>query len=358
MKSCKILHVVGARPQFIKMALVVKAAGSFGSVSSVIAHTGQHYDGNMSDIFFRQLNIPRPKYNLNVGSGPHSEQIGKMIIGLGRIIAREAPDMVFVYGDTNSTLAGAIAAVKEGAKLAHVEAGLRSFNRSMPEEINRVMTDAISDILFCPTKTAVDNLRAEGITQGVHKVEDVMLEMLIKYSKLATERSGILEELGVGSRDYYLATVHRSYNTDDTRRLARIMRALGRLDKRVIFPVHPRTRKALNDLGIRCGGNISMVDPVPYLDMLMLEMNAKAILTDSGGVQKEVFFLKVPCVTLREETEWVETVKSGWNIVTGADGARIKSALRKLANIRKPKAKHAKASAAKKMIEIALRSMK
>jgi UDP-N-acetylglucosamine 2-epimerase len=358
MKRYKILHVVGARPQFVKMALVAEAAKTFGCLETVIVHTGQHYDRNMSDVFFSELKMPRPGYNLGVGSGSHAVQISKMIDGLGRILVKERPDAVFVYGDTNSTLAGAIAATKVGVKLVHVEAGLRSFNRSMPEEINRIMTDSVSDILFCPTRTAVDNLRAEGVSKGVFRVEDVMLDMLIRYSRIAEKKSKILITLGRKRVDYYLATVHRSYNTDDPKRLRGLIKTFGLLDKPVIFPMHPRTKKVLRDNKIALGRNIIAVAPVPYVDMLSLEMNAAAILTDSGGVQKEAFFLKVPCVTLREETEWVETVRSGWNILAGVDEGKIKRALSKLAKKRKSKAMKKPGSSAKKMLAITISNLR
>lgn len=350
----KILNVVGARPQFVKMALIAEEARSFKNLDFVTVHTGQHYDKNMSGDFFSKLNIPKPKYNLGIGSATHTEQISSMISGLGDIIAKERPDMVFVYGDTNSTLAGALAAKKSGVKLAHVEAGLRSFNRSMPEEINRIITDHISDILFCPTDAAIKNLHREGIFKGVFRVDDVMFDMLERYSRIAKNDSKILSKLGLKRGGFYLATIHRSYNTDDPRRLKEIISALGSIDKKVIFPVHPRTKRAIAINDIRLGKNISAIPPVSYIDMINLEMNASAILTDSGGVQKEAFFLKVPCVTLREETEWVETVKSGWNILAGVDGRKIRRALSRLTGRRKPPAAYKSGSSAKNMLKITL----
>lgn len=355
MKRYKILHVVGARPQFVKMALVTEAARNIGCIRTVVVHTGQHYDCNMSDVFFRQLKMRKPAYNLGVGSGPGTQQIAKMIKGLGVIFAKERPDAVVVYGDTNSTLAGAVAAKKAGAKLVHIEAGLRSFNRSMPEEINRIMTDSVSDIMICPTKTAIENLRAEGITNGVFRVEDVMLDMLVRYSRIAERRSGVLRRLRLVKGAYYLATVHRSYNTDDIARLKRLIEAFGALAKPVIFPVHPRTKHIIAKHGIRLAGNIVGIEPVPYVDMLMLEMNAAAILTDSGGVQKEAYFLKIPCVTLREETEWVETVESGWNILAGVDKRKIAKALAHFAsrkNRRDKRGSYSDLSSARKILEI------
>lgn len=353
----KILHVVGARPQFVKMALLIEAAKSFPGLESVVAHTGQHYDRNMSGVFFSQLRMPKPRYNLGVGSGSYASQVGKMAVRLAGVLAKEEPDMVFVYGDTNSTLAGAIAAVRAQIPLAHVEAGLRSFNCRMPEETNRILTDKVSDLLFAPTTTAVKNLRSEGISKGVFHVEDVMLDMLVKYSKIARKRSAILKKTGLKRGGYYLATVHRSYNTDDMKRLKAILKMLAALDKPVVFPAHPRTKKAIADNGLACGRNIMMIQPVPYVDMLMLEMNAAAILTDSGGVQKEAFFLGVPCVTLREETEWVETVKSGWNVLAGVDAAKVKRALARFSKRKRPKAMNSAGSPAKKMLKITMEQM-
>jgi len=372
MDKMKIVSIVGARPQFVKMALVAEAAGAFRAVDFCIAHTGQHYDANMSDIFFRDLDIPSPKYNLNIGSGTHVETTGKMLQALERVLLKEAPDMVFVYGDTNSTLAGALAAVKMGIPLAHIEAGLRSFNRSMPEEINRLITDRVSDILFCPTKTAVHNLRREGITKGVFQVEDVMIEMLRKYSAIAGRRSRILGVLSQGPHEYYLATVHRACNTDDIARLKSLLKTFGLLKRPVIFPVHPRTTKAISANKIRVRPNVIMIDPVSYIDMLMLEKHACAILTDSGGMQKEAHFFHVPCVTLREETEWVETVSSGWNVLAGADEVKIRKALKHFSSPRRnverrparPALNHSlrsgsgQASPASRMIEIALKFLR
>jgi UDP-N-acetylglucosamine 2-epimerase len=328
MDRVKIVNIVGARPQFVKMALIAEASKLFSELRFCIVHTGQHYDRNMSDIFFRDLNIPKPAYNLNVGSDSHTGQIGKMIQGLGKILSEQSPDIVFVYGDTNSTLAGALASAKMNIPLAHIEAGLRSFNKTMPEEINRIVTDRVSDILFCPTKTAVTNLRREGISKRVFYVGDVMIDMLVRYSTISRKKSRILNAVNQRPGDYYLATVHRAYNTDDIERLKRLIKVFGSLDRRVVFPIHPRTRKALSNHRIAIPSNVLMLDPVSYIDMLMLEMNARVILTDSGGVQKEAHFFRVPCVTLREETEWVETVETGWNILAGVDQNKILKALR------------------------------
>jgi UDP-N-acetylglucosamine 2-epimerase len=305
----------------------------------VLVHTGQHYDRGMSAIFFEELRIPEPDYNLGVGSGSHGWQTGEMLIRLEEVLLAERPDGVLVYGDTNSTVAGALAAVKLHIPVAHVEAGLRSFNRRMPEEHNRVLTDHAADLLLCPTQTAVENLADEGITRGVHLVGDVMLDAVLYNVGLAEERSGVLARLGLAPGGYALATVHRPRNTDDPVRLREILAALAEIaaDMPVVFPAHPRTQKAMEALelpsshsvggGIERGSRLHVMEAVGYLDMLVLEKNARLILTDSGGVQKEAYFFAVPCLTLREETEWVETVELGWNRLVGAEGTAIVSAV-------------------------------
>lgn len=327
----KVATIVGARPQFIKAALVSRLLREVAV--EVLIHTGQHYDANMSDVFFEDLRIPQPAYNLGVGSGPHGEQTGEMLKRIEPVLLRERPSWVLVYGDTNSTLAGALAGVKLGIPVAHVEAGLRSFNRAMPEEINRVVTDHVSTLLFAPTTTAVTNLRREGICAGVHQVGDVMYDMALENLKAAEEHSQILERLHLSAKGYALATVHRAENTDGSRCLGGILDALEAAAAKcpVVFPVHPRTRKALRALSRPALRGVYVIDPASYLDMLVLESRAQFILTDSGGVQKEAFFFRVPCVTLREETEWLETVESGWNTLAGADPARILSAVRTIA---------------------------
>jgi UDP-N-acetylglucosamine 2-epimerase len=328
----KILTVVGARPQFIKLAPLSKILRENG-INEIIVHTGQHYDENMNDLFFKELEIPEPDYNLGIGSGNHGEQTGKMLIEIEKIILKENPDLVIVYGDTNSTLAGALAASKLHIKLAHVEAGLRSFNKRMPEEINRVLTDHVSDILFCPTQTAVENLKNEGITNGVYLVGDVMFDALLHFSKISDMKSVILERLNIKPKEYYLTTIHRAENTDNYERLKNILTAFSKMDEIVVFPIHPRTRKMISYYGLDGfleNDNVKVIDPVGYLDMLKLEKNAKAILTDSGGVQKEAFWLKVPCITLRDETEWIETVNLGWNRLVGSNVEKILEAVRDL----------------------------
>lgn len=324
----KIVSIVGARPQFIKAAPIMKKLREAGH-EVVQVHTGQHYDDNMSSLFFEELGIPLPTLNLGVGSGTHGKQTAAMLAGIEEVLLQQKPDLLMVFGDTNSTLAGALAACKLGITVAHVEAGLRSFNRSMPEEHNRVLTDHCSDLLFCPTQTAVDNLRRENITKGVHLVGDTMFDMILEFATIADSRSQILSRLDLNHQRYYLATVHRHYNTDDLVNLREILAALSRLDMPVVFPVHPRTRARINQLSLGRGelDNLVMTEPVGYLDMLCLEQHAHMILTDSGGVQKEAYFLGVPCVTLRAETEWSETVQDGWNILAGADAEKIVSAI-------------------------------
>jgi UDP-GlcNAc3NAcA epimerase len=323
----KVLTIVGARPQFIKAAPVSRELRK--QHHEVLVHTGQHYDATMSDIFFRELEIPEPDYNLAIGSGPHGEQTGAMLAAIERVLLVENPNWVLVYGDTNSTLAGALAAAKLHCKVAHVEAGLRSFNRRMPEELNRVLTDHISDLLFCPTETAVDNLAREGITDGVHLVGDVMHEALLWAAEKAKVRSTILQDLRVERKRYLLVTVHRAENTDDPARLRAILDAFAAIGEQIVFPVHPRTRKALQDLAVgSLPRHVKMIEPVGYLDMVELEHSARLILTDSGGIQKEAYWFGVPCITLRDETEWVETVTSGWNVLVGADTTRIVSTVR------------------------------
>jgi len=321
-RPLRVVSVIGARPQFIKAAVVSRALRQ--AHTEVLIHTGQHYDANMSAVFFEELDIPAPDVNLGVGSGPHGEQTAAMLAGIERVLLQDRPDWVLVYGDTNSTLAGALAAVKLGIPVAHVEAGLRSFNRSMPEEINRVVADHLSALLFCPSQTAVDNLAAEGITRGVHLVGDVMAEALAFVAERARTRSSVLARLGVREDGYFLVTVHRAENTNDPARLGSILRALDGLQEPVLFPVHPRTLKAIAALGHRPAGHVRYLEPVGYLDMIRLEQSARLILTDSGGVQKEAYWLGVPCLTLREETEWVETVQAGWNVLVGADASRIR----------------------------------
>ncbi|MFN8384164.1 MAG: UDP-N-acetylglucosamine 2-epimerase (non-hydrolyzing) [Anaerolineales bacterium] len=322
----KILTVIGARPQFIKAAAVSRVLRQANT--EVMVHTGQHYDYLMSDVFFSELEIPKPDHNLQVGSAKHSEQTGEMLIRLEPIFEQEKPDFVLVYGDTNSTLAGALVASKLQIPVAHVEAGLRSFNRDMPEEINRVLTDHISHLLFCPSQQAVDNLKLEGVTTGVHVVGDVMHDAILRYIGIAEKKSNILRSLNLETGNYLLATIHRASNVDTPERLFDILETLSMTGQTVAFPSHPRTLKAIRSAEFSLGKNIKLVEPVGYLDMLWLEKNARMILTDSGGVQKEAYWLGVPCITLRSETEWVETARTGWNIVAGVERPNILAAVR------------------------------
>jgi UDP-GlcNAc3NAcA epimerase len=323
----KVLSVVGARPQFIKAAPVSRALYLAG-YEEYLVHTGQHYDRGMSQVFFDELSVPEPNINLNVGSGPHGQQTGRMLAAIEEVLLSQKPDWVLVYGDTNSTLAGALAAVKLHIPVAHVEAGLRSFNREMPEEHNRVLTDHCADLLFCPTQTAIDHLNREGITDNVHWVGDTMYDAVLHFEQLSQTQSRILSELSLVPNSYLLATIHRPYNTDITVNLKNILAAFLETEETVVFPAHPRTRQKIADcadladlLGNR--SNIKLIEPVGYLDMLALQKNARIILTDSGGIQKEAYFLAVPCITLRPETEWIETVETGWNVLVGADKASI-----------------------------------
>lgn len=324
----KIVSIVGARPQFIKCAPLSRELRK--DHTEILVHTGQHYDPEMSKIFFTELKIPCPDHHLGVGSGTHGYQTGQIISGVERILLREEPELVVVYGDTNSTMGGALAAAKLDIPVAHVEAGLRSHDRSMPEEINRVVTDHISDLLFCPTQTAVDNLKKEGITGGVSLVGDVMVDALVYNRQIACERSTILNRLGLSSREYMLMTVHRPSNTDNRKNLHRILQAVGRSGRKIVFPVHPRTRKYLVEFGLweRLPDQMICTEPLGYIDMLRLMDNAEKILTDSGGVQKEAYILGIPCITLRDTTEWVETIIDGWNVLVGADEEAIHSAIR------------------------------
>jgi len=321
----KIVSIVGARPEFIQAAPVSRALRP--RHHEVLVHTGQHYDYEMSAVFFEQLGLPPPDYNLGVGSGPHGRQTGEMLARLEETLLKEKPDWVLVRGDTNSTLAGALAAAKLHIPVGHIEAGLRSFNRWMPEEINRIVADHVADLLFCPTPTAVENLAAEGITQGVHLVGDVMYEAILYNLSLAEAQSDALARLGLSPGGYLLLTIHRAENTDIRRNLRAILTAVDRLTEPVLFPVHPRTRRLLSEVGWRPGPHVQVVEPQSYFDILVLEKHARLLLTDSGGMQKEAYCLGTPCITLREQTEWVETVEVGWNRLVGAQTERIVEAV-------------------------------
>lgn len=323
----KVVTIVGARPQFIKAAAVSRVLRQ--RCTEFLVHTGQHYDYEMSGIFFDGLELPRPDANLGVGSGLHGAQTGAMLKAIEDVLLDQRPDWLLIYGDTNSTLAGAVAASKLCVPVAHVEAGLRSFNRGMPEEINRVVADHLSDLLLCPSATAAQNLAAEGISKNVCVAGDVMLDVLNwARRQIAANDPGSLNRFGVKKQSFVLATVHRSENTDDVTRLSRILAAFSALDEMVLFPAHPRTRKAIGAAGCKVGSNVHVVDPVGYVDMVAIAGAARLVLTDSGGLQKEAYWLGVPCLTLREETEWVETVEAGWNRLVGSDSQRILHAVR------------------------------
>ncbi|HEY3062682.1 MAG TPA: UDP-N-acetylglucosamine 2-epimerase (non-hydrolyzing) [Chloroflexota bacterium] len=323
----RIATVVGARPQFIKAAPVSRVLRR--RHDEVLIHTGQHYDTRMSDLFFDELAIPDPDHQLGIGSGPHGKQTGEMLAAIEQVLTSQAFDVVLIYGDTNSTLAGALAAAKLHLPVAHVEAGLRSFNRTMPEEINRVVADHLADILFCPTEAAVRNLADEGITRGVHNVGDVMLDTMRLQIEAGLPTARVLNDFDVRERSYVLATIHRAENTDDPSRLRSILAGLEAADEPVVLPLHPRTRAALDRFGLQpTNGHVRLVEPLSFAEMLAAEASARVIVTDSGGVQKEACWLRVPCVTVRSETEWVETVESGWNVLVGTASAAITDAIR------------------------------
>lgn len=330
----RLLTIIGARPQFIKAAAVNRATQEAG-IDEVIVHTGQHFDKNMSEVFFTEMNIPKPDYNLNINSLGHGAMTGRMIEEIEKVIQKEKPDMLMVFGDTNSTIAGALAAKKLLLKVAHVEAGLRSFNMAMPEEINRILTDRISDYLFCPTHTAIENLEREGFKNfpcQIENVGDVMYDASLYYSKLAENKASFAKSLDITNNEYVLCTVHRQENTDNPKRLKSIFSALEEInsDKKVVLPLHPRTRKILKDQGIAPG--FTMIDPVGYFDIIYLMKHANLILTDSGGMQKEAFFFGKYCITLRDETEWTELIDNHVNKLAGSDKDLILDSFSELTN--------------------------
>jgi UDP-GlcNAc3NAcA epimerase len=328
----RVLSIVGARPQFVKAAMICaavrrhnQAARGDDRIQHRLLHTGQHYDRAMSDVFFEQLPLPRPHYQLGVGSGSHGEQTAAMLQGIEGVLLKHRPDIAVIYGDTNSTVAGALAAAKLHIPVAHVEAGLRSFNRRMPEELNRVAADHLSDLLLCPTATSMRNLKHEGLAKQAFLTGDVMLDAAMSFRQLSQRRQRMLTRIGVLSGDYTLVTIHRAENTDDASQLESLVEILTRLQTPVVFPMHPRLRARLeHSRGTRAlqrkllaVSTLHIIDPVSYLDMLLLESNARLVMTDSGGVQKEAYFFAVPCVTLRTETEWLETLQGKWNQLTG-----------------------------------------
>ncbi|MFW6016696.1 MAG: non-hydrolyzing UDP-N-acetylglucosamine 2-epimerase [bacterium] len=350
----KILTIIGARPQFIKLAPVSREIRK--EHQEVLVHTGQHYDDYMSKIFFEELNIPKPDYNLGIGSASHGKQTGEMLIEIEKVILHEKPNYVIVYGDTNSTIAGALASSKLHVPLIHVEAGLRSYNKKMPEEQNRILTDHISDILLCPTQTAVKNLRQEGIIEGVYNIGDIMYDSVLYNYKIAEKKSNILNKLYLENDGYYLATVHRAENTDKKNKLLTILEAFNELDKPVIFPIHPRTNSKLEQYGKETNiyQNVRFIQPVSYLDMINLIAGCKKVLTDSGGLQKEAYFLDTPCITLRNQTEWVETLKNNWNILVKIKKEEIleKVSAQNTENIDKDNNYFGDGKAAKKLLNI------
>ena len=321
----KIVTVIGARPQFIKAAVVSRAfRENYPEAKEVIVHTGQHFDANMSTLFFDELDIPHPDYNLNIGGGTHGQNTGRMIEKVEEVLTRESPDYLLVYGDTDSTLAGAMAAVKLHIPVVHVEAGLRSFNRQMPEEINRVLTDHMASLLFAPTATSIQNLALEGISgDKVINVGDVMYDASLYYGSVSGARLNIFTDLNIASKQYILATLHRQENTDNQERLVNIFAGLEKSSYPIILPLHPRTKKMLSFFDLSLPSNIHVIEPVGYLEMIALEKYASLIVTDSGGVQKEAFFHKVPCLTLRDETEWVELIEVKANQLVNADSTLI-----------------------------------
>jgi UDP-GlcNAc3NAcA epimerase len=319
-----IVTIIGARPQFIKAAVISRLIRESyaGQIEEFLVHTGQHYDENMSEIFFREMMIPVPDLNLEIGSGSHGVMTGKMLEKIEAVLLERKPDCLLVYGDTNSTLAGSLAASKLNIPVAHVEAGLRSFNKVMPEEQNRILTDHISSFLFCPTETAVVNLRNEGIKDGVNLTGDIMLDASLFYRSLKYKLSLEVPE------DFFLVTIHRAENTDDPKRLSNIIESLNMFQGMPgILPLHPRTKKMIDKFGLSFNPNIKIINPVGYLDMIALEGRSRFIVTDSGGVQKEAYFFNKPCITLRDQTEWVETVDAGANVIVGADREKIFKAM-------------------------------
>lgn len=328
--SINITTIVGARPQFVKAAVISRALGNIEEVNEKIIHTGQHYDNNMSEVFFDEMNIPKPDINLGIGGGTHGQNTGRMIEKIEEVLLMSKPDGLLVYGDTDSTLAGAIAAAKLHVPVAHVEAGLRSYNRKMPEEINRILTDHASSFLFTPTENASNILRKEGIDDSkIFQHGDVMYDAVLYYSKIAKNKSNIINKLKLVGEEYILSTVHRAENVDNESKLHEIFEAFNNSEKKIILPLHPRTKSKLKSMDVSLSENLKIIDPVGYFDMVMLEMNASLIVTDSGGVQKEAYFHMVPCITLREETEWTELVEAGWNQLCGINKDEIVELLNK-----------------------------
>jgi UDP-GlcNAc3NAcA epimerase len=348
----RVLSVVGARPQFIKAFAVSRVLRQ--DHEEVLVHTGQHYDEELSDVFFEELGMPKPDYNLEVGSDTHGRQTAAMLEGIEEVLEVESPDVVLLYGDTNSTLAGAIVASKCSPPVAHVEAGLRSYNREMPEEINRVLTDHASDILFPPSESAGDTLNGEGITNDVHVVGDVMYDAIQWAREVAVQKSTILSEVGYEDGEFVLSTVHRAENTDDPNRLKAIFEGLRHAPQPVVLPIHPRTKDRLQEYNLwgQATADIEVIEPVGYLDFVRLLDASDRVATDSGGVQKEAFYLNTPCVTMRRETEWVETVENGWNVLVGADRKRIEEELHTERQLNERPTPYGDGTAAESIVEV------
>ena len=346
----KIITVVGARPQFIKAAPVSRVIRKY--FNEILLHTGQHYDANMSDIFFNQLDIPQPDINLHVGSALHGEQTANMITKMEKVFLDEKPSLIIIYGDTNSTLAASITASKIHIPVAHIESGLRNFDLSIPEEVNRVVADKLSKYLFVPTHTAIKNLAAEGITENVYHTGDVMVDALHYGLGIAEKKSRILPELNLEAKRFCLATIHRAENTDNVENLKQIIMALGEFKEKVVFPIHPRTQKVIQINGITIPSNIQLIPSLGYLDFIILESNARMILTDSGGVQKEAYCLKVPCITVFPSTSWIETVEDGWNKLSDANAEAIVSVYNSKFDVTKYNAHFGDGNAAIKIVNI------
>lgn len=347
------LTIVGARPQFIKAFVVSRELHK--QHEEILVHTGQHYDKNLSKIFFEELKMDEPEYNLGIGSGTQGYQTAEMIRGIEEISLKEEPDFILLYGDTNSTIAGALVGAKSDAKVAHIEAGLRSYNWNMPEEVNRILTDHASDLLFAPSETAVKNLESEGITDGVHNVGDVMYDAILWAKEVASERSEILDELELKENGFVLSTVHRAANTDNKDRLKEIMKGLSQSEIPVVLPIHPRTKKCLKEYGLwdEVNRKLKIIEPVGYLDFVRLLDTGRCVATDSGGVQKEAFFLDTHCITLRDETEWIETVECGWNVLVGADQDKISDAVNRELELPSEKPEpYGDGEASKKIVEV------
>ena len=347
----KFITVIGARPQFVKAAVVSQAIKAAGH-QEILINTGQHYDNNMAKVFFDEMGIPKPQYNLGVGSGTHATQTAAALVGIEEILMNEKPDWIIVFGDTNATIAGALAASKLHVRIAHIEAGLRSYNRRMPEEINRIVTDVLSEKRFVPTQVAVDNLHKEGITSGIHVVGDVMVDALMQYTPLGEAKSDILTRHQLIEKSFVLLTIHRPSNADDDARFKHILDVVGSLDQTVVFPVHPRSRERVQRLLKDVKRSILTIDPVGYLDMMVLEKNAHTIITDSGGVQKEAYLHKTPCLTVRNETEWVETVRDGWNILVGETVEKIPALVNDFPKPTRWEAHYGQGDAATKIVEL------